>query len=143
MHQLFVEVLAKRDLSRAGDLFSIDDKSIVGDLSELIHHIQNISSGSNFLDKHNDQSVVEICLTRITSAIRYVFVLNRQLKIDPSFSDTGTIEEHAGALVALLESCLLHDLKPSNKDEDPPHAKIASDVVSCIFLVSHHFFAIN
>ncbi len=50
--------------------------------------------------------------------------------------DTGTIEEHAGALVALLDSCLLHDLKPSNKDEDPPHAKIASDVVSCIFLVS-------
>jgi hypothetical protein len=71
MHQLFVEVLAKRDLSRAGDLFSIDDKSIVGDLSELIHHIQKISSASNFLDKHNDQSVVEICLTRITSAIRY------------------------------------------------------------------------
>ncbi|XP_054159011.1 ventricular zone-expressed PH domain-containing protein homolog 1-like [Oppia nitens] len=118
MHQLFVEVLAKRDLSKAGDLFSIDDKSIVEDLSELIHHIQKISSASNFLDKHNDQSVVEICLTRITSAIR----------------DTGTIEEHAGALVGLLESCLMHDLMPSNKDEDPPHAKIASDVVSCIFL---------
>ena len=77
MHQLFVEVLAKRDLSRAGDLFSIDDKSIVGDLSELIHHIQKISSASNFLDKHNDQSVVEICLTRITSAIRYDLSLVR------------------------------------------------------------------
>ena len=58
-------------------------------------------------------------------------------------SDTGTIEEHAGALVALLESCLLHDLKPSNKDEDPPHAKIASDVVSCIFLVRLLLLASN
>lgn len=50
--------------------------------------------------------------------------------------DTNTIEEHAGALVDLLKSCLLHDLKPTLKDQDPPHAKIASEVVSCIFLVS-------
>ncbi|CAG2162715.1 unnamed protein product [Oppiella nova] len=157
MHQLFVEVLAKRDLSKAGDLFSIDDKSIVADLSELIHHIQKISSADSFLDKHNDQSVVEICLTRITSAIRYDILTSHPIPSTRSptllffhfmsslhsfrillliciFRDTGTIEEHAGALVALLESCLLHDLKPSNKDEDPPHAKIASDVVSCIFL---------
>ncbi|RWS31025.1 melted-like protein [Leptotrombidium deliense] len=118
MHHLFVEVLTKRDLSRAGDLFSIDDKYIVGDLSELIGEIQQISSRSDFNVKHNDQSVIEICLTRITSAIR----------------DTGTIEKHAPALVSLLESCLLHDLKPSKNNEDPPHAKIASDVVSCIFL---------
>ncbi|RWS16908.1 melted-like protein [Dinothrombium tinctorium] len=118
MHHLFVEVLTKRDLSRAGDLFSIDDKYIVGDLSELIGEIQQISSRSDFNVKHNDQSVIEICLTRITSAIR----------------DTRTIEKHAPALVSLLESCLLHDLKPTKNNEDPPHAKIASDVVSCIFL---------
>lgn len=37
-------------------------------------------------------------------------------------------------MVSLLESCLLHDLKPTNKDQDPPHAKIACEVVSCIFL---------
>lgn len=50
--------------------------------------------------------------------------------------DTNTIEENAVALVSLLNSCLLHDLKPTSKDQDPPHAKIASEVVSCIFLVS-------
>lgn len=49
--------------------------------------------------------------------------------------DTGTIEQHAQALVGLLESCLNYDLRPSSRDEDPPHAKIASDIVSCIFLV--------
>ncbi|XP_053205519.1 protein melted-like isoform X2 [Panonychus citri] len=118
MHQLFVEVLTKRDLSRAGDLFSIEDKSIVPDLSVLINEIQRISSSRDFNKVNNDQSVIEICLARITSAIR----------------DSGTIEEHAPALVSLLESCLSHDLKPNKKDEDPPHAKIASDVVSCIFL---------
>lgn len=50
------------------------------------------------------------------------------------YRDSGTIEEHGPALVSLLESCLQHDLKPSKKDEDPPHAKIVSDLVSCIFL---------
>ena len=49
--------------------------------------------------------------------------------------ENGSIEKHIGALVALLESCLRHDLKPTAKDEDPPHAKIASDVMSCIFPV--------
>ena len=70
MHQLFHEVLAKKDLSRAGDIFSIDDKSIVGDLSELIAAMVQFSSASDYSNKPNDQSVFEICLTRITSAIR-------------------------------------------------------------------------
>ena len=50
--------------------------------------------------------------------------------------DTQTIECHAAALVRLLESCLQHDLKPSDRDEDPPHAKMASDVLACLFKVS-------
>ena len=70
MHQLFVEVLSKKDLTRAGELFAIDDRAIVGDLSELITTIQKISSSPNFVERHNDQSVVEICLTRIISTIR-------------------------------------------------------------------------
>lgn len=118
MHDLFAQVLTNRDLSRAGDLFSIDDKSVVGDLSEVLCRIQEIASASDFTHNDNNQSVVEICITRVTSAIR----------------DTGTIEQHAAAMVSLLESCLNHDLRPSPKDEDPPHAKIASDIVSCIFL---------
>lgn len=70
MHQLFVEVLTKRDLSRAGELFLIDDKNIVTDLSVLINEIQRISSSRDFNKVNNDQSVIEICLARITSAIR-------------------------------------------------------------------------
>ena len=51
------------------------------------------------------------------------------------YRETGSIEKHAEALVSLLESCLCHSLAPSSKGEDPPHTKIASDVLSCIFLV--------
>ncbi|XP_032081291.1 ventricular zone-expressed PH domain-containing protein homolog 1 isoform X3 [Thamnophis elegans] len=64
----------------------------------------------------NDQAVVEICVTRITSAIR----------------ETESIEKHGKALIDLWESCLEHNLKPFCKDEDTPHAKIASDIMSCI-----------
>lgn len=63
--------------------------------------------------------MVEICITRITTAIR----------------ETESIEKHAKALVGLWDSCLEHSLRPSGRDEDAPHAKIASDVMSCILQV--------
>ncbi|XP_054287445.1 protein melted-like isoform X1 [Macrosteles quadrilineatus] len=118
MHELFTQVLSKKDLSKAGDLFSLADQSIVNDLTEVINAIAEITSLPDYVNNNNDQSVVEICITKATSAIR----------------ETGSIEQHADALVALLESCLNYNLKPSAKDEDPPHAKISSDIISCIFL---------
>lgn len=66
--------------------------------------------------------MVEICITRITTAIR----------------ETESIEKHAEALVGLWDSCLEHSLRPSGKDEDTPHAKIASDIMSCILQVCQH-----
>lgn len=63
--------------------------------------------------------MVEICITRITTAIR----------------ETASIEKHAKALVGLWDSCLEHSLRPSGKDDDAPHAKIASDILSCILQV--------
>ena len=36
MHELFANILAKRDLSRAGELFSIEDEEIVDDISEVV-----------------------------------------------------------------------------------------------------------
>ncbi|KAM9007196.1 ventricular zone-expressed PH domain-containing protein homolog 1 [Ara ararauna] len=116
MHHLFGLVLAEKDLSRAGDLFSLEDAEIEGSLSEALEQIRIISSSADYQTNDNDQAVVEICITRITTAIR----------------ETASIEKHGKALVALWESCLEHNLKPSGKDEDAPHAKIASDVMSCI-----------
>ncbi|NXD67327.1 MELT protein, partial [Eolophus roseicapillus] len=116
MHHLFGLVLAQKDLSRAGDLFSLEDTEIEGSLSEALEQIRIISSSADYQTNDNDQAVVEICITRITTAIR----------------ETASIEKHGKALVALWESCLEHNLKPSRKDEDSPHAKIASDIMSCI-----------
>ncbi|NXA73944.1 MELT protein, partial [Thryothorus ludovicianus] len=116
MHHLFRLVLAHKDLSRAGDLFSLEDAEIEGSLSEALEQIRIISSAADYQTNDNDQAVVEICITRITTALR----------------ETASIDRHGRALVALWESCLEHNLKPSGKDEDAPHAKIASDITSCI-----------
>ncbi|KAK2501578.1 hypothetical protein MC885_003744 [Smutsia gigantea] len=116
MHQLFRLVLGQKDLSRAGDLFSLDDSEIEDSLTEALEQIKIISSSSDYQANNNDQAVVEICITRITTAIR----------------ETESIEKHAKALVGLWDSCLEHGLRPPGKDEDTPHAKIASDIMSCI-----------
>uniref|UniRef100_A0A452I3D0 Ventricular zone expressed PH domain containing 1 n=1 Tax=Gopherus agassizii TaxID=38772 RepID=A0A452I3D0_9SAUR len=44
MHHLFGLVLGQKDLSRAGDLFSLDDAEIEGSLSEALEQIKIISS---------------------------------------------------------------------------------------------------
>ncbi|XP_062275650.1 ventricular zone-expressed PH domain-containing protein isoform X2 [Scomber scombrus] len=117
MHQLFSQVLGQRDLSRAGDLFSLEDAEIEDCLSQALDQIKTISCSPDYLTNDNDQAVVEICITRITTAIR----------------ETGSIERHSTALVGLWESCLEHNLTPEGENtEDTPHAKIASDITSCI-----------
>ncbi|XP_056297079.1 ventricular zone-expressed PH domain-containing protein isoform X2 [Pseudoliparis swirei] len=117
MHQLFSQVLDQRDLSRAGDLFSLEDTAIEACLSQALDQIKAISCSQDYLTNDNDQAVVEICITRVTTAIR----------------ETGSIERHSTALVGLWESCLEHNLTPQGENtEDTPHTKIASDITSCI-----------
>ncbi|XP_052872199.1 protein melted [Anopheles cruzii] len=118
MHELFTTVLSKRDLSRAGELFSIADYEIVSDLTEVLQEISSIISQEDYLQNSNDQSVIEICINRVTSCIK----------------KTNTIEKHCAGLVNLLQTCLRYNLQPSGKDVDPPHAKISSDIISSIFL---------
>ena len=40
MHKLFEQVLEKKDLSKAGDLFSLEDSVIVDELSEVLKTIE-------------------------------------------------------------------------------------------------------
>lgn len=42
MHELFTQVLGNRDLSRAGDLFSVSDTAIVNDLTQVVSRINLI-----------------------------------------------------------------------------------------------------
>jgi len=72
MHELFAQVLTKKDLSKAGELFSLEDNDIRGDLSLVLERICEIARSPDYATSDNDQSVVEICITRVTSAIRYV-----------------------------------------------------------------------
>ena len=55
---------------QAGDLFSVADQAIVNDLTEVVNTISEITSLPDYVNNDNDQSVVEICITRVTSAIR-------------------------------------------------------------------------
>ena len=78
--KIIPQVLERKDLSKAGDLFSLDDSVIVDELSAVIKAlqveerlrsgdmtmvtVQEISSKPEFLTSHNDQSLVEILVTR-------------------------------------------------------------------------------
>ena len=70
MHELFAQVLSAKDLSKAGELFSLEDNEIERDLGEIIKKIEEIADTDEYEENDNDQSVVEICITRITTAIR-------------------------------------------------------------------------
>ncbi|PZC81582.1 hypothetical protein B5X24_HaOG212506 [Helicoverpa armigera] len=122
MHELLKHVLTERDLTRAGDIFAIPDADIVDDLNEVLKQITEISSRPDYCRNDRDQALIEICVARVTSCVK----------------ETSTLDKYCGALVALLESCLHHNLMPLGhlRDDDPPHAKIASDIIACIVLVS-------
>ena len=83
MHELFTTVLSKRDLSRAGELFSVADYEIVNDLEDVLEEISRIISLEDYLQNCNDQSVIEICINRVTSCIK----------------KTNSIEQHCTGLV--------------------------------------------
>ena len=70
MHELFSQVLTKKDLSKAGELFSLEDADIKNDLTEVLERICDIARSPEYASNDNDQSVVEICITRVTTAIR-------------------------------------------------------------------------
>lgn len=53
--------------------------------------------------------------------------------------ENTSIELEGLTLVSLLQTCLNHNLRPSVPDAAPPHAKIAADIVACIFLVNKHY----
>lgn len=55
MHDLFTKVLAKRDLSRAGDLFAVADAEIVADLTDVVSKVRKeivLNSKSNHVPVH-------------------------------------------------------------------------------------------
>lgn len=52
MHELFTKVLSKRDLSRAGDLFSVADYEIVNDLTQVVSGFDSLFFFCKYLFVH-------------------------------------------------------------------------------------------
>ncbi|VDM79200.1 unnamed protein product, partial [Strongylus vulgaris] len=83
--------------------------------------LKEIFNTPHYVERRVDQSVVEIVIARITAAIR----------------ETGCIETYSAELVDVLDSCLNHPMTVLNSEGelvDSPHCKIASDLLSSLFL---------
>ncbi|CDW51741.1 Protein melted [Trichuris trichiura] len=119
MHPLLREVIDQRDLSKAGDLFTIGDWEILSDLPTVLVKLKAIFRGK-YEEESDEQIVAEMCVTRVTAAIR----------------ETNTIGTYAPYLVDLLQSCIEKRAtdKRSDKEEGIQRAKIVSDILSCLFL---------
>nr|XP_036853840.1 ventricular zone-expressed PH domain-containing protein homolog 1 isoform X3 [Manis javanica] len=73
MHQLFRLVLGQKDLSRAGDLFSLDGSEIEDSLTEALEQIKIISSSSNY----NRPPVMALA---IPIAVKFLHRGNKELR---------------------------------------------------------------
>jgi len=68
--QLFMQVLERHDLSCAGQLFSIDSRIVELDVEVATLVVSEIISSSDYAQNRTDQSLVEICVSRLMAAIR-------------------------------------------------------------------------
>ena len=140
-------------MSRAGYLFTLNNEILLNNFPLTIELIKNIIDTESYTMNLNQQSIVEIVLTRCITALR----------------ETKMIINYYDDLLDLLEICLKYNLnvvKPGNNsfrnsvisskdyyyyyEFDPvlntsmslssnpvpstPHANIVSDVLSCILL---------
>ncbi|WKX95464.1 hypothetical protein Q1695_012151 [Nippostrongylus brasiliensis] len=121
MHPLMISVLAQRQLNAAGQLFTLSDYDVITDLHTAFSRLKEIFNTPHYIDRRVDQSVVEIVIARIVAAIR----------------ETGSIDTYSAELVDVLDSCLNHPMSVLNSEGeyvDSPHCKIASDLLSSLFL---------
>lgn len=70
MHETVARVLELRDLSRARDLFAVPNEEIITHVEEITLKLAKIFSHRSYINDTNSQSIAEICIARITSAVR-------------------------------------------------------------------------
>ncbi|XP_055333624.1 protein melted-like [Paramacrobiotus metropolitanus] len=118
MNPLFARVLQFSDLSVAGDLFSIPNDEVLSSLNEVLAEVEVIIDNASYATNINHQNVVEICVTRATAAVR----------------ETDSLSRFAPALLDLLQKCFQKDLASGATGVSSPYAKIASDLINCVFM---------
>lgn len=65
------EILLKQDLSRAGVLFSLTAPLILDDFPMTVEILKSFIDSKHYAANLNQQSIVEIVLTKCISALRY------------------------------------------------------------------------
>lgn len=63
--------LNEKDLSKAGFLFAVSNDALLEDFPNTIEMLKNIIDSKSYINNLNEQSIVEIVLTRCISALRY------------------------------------------------------------------------
>ncbi|CAI2347232.1 unnamed protein product [Caenorhabditis sp. 36 PRJEB53466] len=121
MHFLLSRLLHQRQLNVSAQLFNVSHYDIITDLSNTFACLKEIINAPTYPTNKVDQSVVEIVIARLTAAIR----------------ETGSIESYAAELVDVLDEVIRHPMTTfddRSRDVDSPHCKIASDLLSSLFL---------
>uniref|UniRef100_A0A1I7TG15 PH domain-containing protein n=1 Tax=Caenorhabditis tropicalis TaxID=1561998 RepID=A0A1I7TG15_9PELO len=121
MHYLLSRLLHQRQLNVSTQLFKVSHYDVITDTSNTFTYLKEIIDAPQYTSNKIDQSVVEIVIARLTAAIR----------------ETGSIESYAAELVDVLDEVLKHPMSfqtETSKDVDSPHCKIASDLLSSLFL---------
>ena len=66
-------ILYEQDLSKAGDLFNLNNDLLLQDFAQTIEIIKHMIDNKKYVNHLNEQSIIEIVLTRCLSALRYVY----------------------------------------------------------------------
>lgn len=106
-------MLQSRDLSSARKLFLLPDDEI-GELSGPLCEIESIIRSEAYLHNRDEQNLVEISVMRLNSLVR----------------ESGCIEHVSVQLTRILNACVANAIHNPHS----PHAKVASDLINCIFL---------
>lgn len=64
------EILCDEDLSRAGILFSLSNEMLLSDFPTTINILKSIIDNKIYINNINQQSIVEIALTKYISALK-------------------------------------------------------------------------
>ncbi|CAJ0957774.1 unnamed protein product, partial [Mesorhabditis belari] len=128
MHAVIERVLQQRQLQTASQLFAISDYDVISDLHAVFARIKEILNEREYAKKKDDQSVVELLLARILTAIR----------------ETNSIETYCAELVDVLDCCLRHPMSLRSGEKsytemragtrDSAHCKIALEILSSLFM---------
>ena len=130
------EILCDQDLSRAGNLFTMSNEILLKNFPRTLEILKSMIDSRKYINNLNEQSIVEIVLTRCISALR----------------ETKMIINYYDDLLELLEICLKYNLNNRNSyrnsvvgdyemdkmatyNNTTPHANIVSDILSSILLV--------